>query len=114
MKWGTSESSRPKVAAVAKARTSATQEVFVSFDGQHSKAMASAAIALANQISQVTCSVDKPWTNKNKATKIGLEPLIGVIRLASPFLRPKKQKNWPAKNRKPRQAPTMRSFGRKG
>jgi len=60
VKWGTSESSRPKVAAVAKARASANHEVFVSFDGQHNKAMASAARALANQISQVTCSVDNP------------------------------------------------------
>jgi hypothetical protein len=93
VKWGTKESSNPKLAAVARARKSPVQERLEFLDGQHSKATARAESPQASHIFHDTCPSDKPWMRIKTATNMGLDPMMGVIKLASPFFKARKQKN---------------------
>ena len=91
VKKGTSESSRPKPAAPATASKIPGCEKSAFVLGQPIKVIERVARATAIQIDGVKLLGVRLNVATNIATNTGFEPIIGVIRLASPLFKDRKQ-----------------------
>ena len=105
VKKGTSESSKPKPAAPVKANKIPGDEKSALVLGQPIKAIERVARATAIQIEGVRLFGVRLNVVTNTATKIGFDPIIGVMRLASPLFNERKHSICEKKKRNPSMDP---------
>ena len=105
MKKGTSESSRPKPAAPVTAKSIPGKEKSDFALGHPIRAIERVASPTAIQVVWVRLLGVKFKSATNTATKTGFEPMIGVIRLASPLFKERKQSICDKKKRNPKSIP---------
>ena len=105
MKNGTTESRSPNPAAPATAKSIPGSEESDFALGQLIKAMEKVARPTAIQEEGVRLFGEKLNSATKMATNTGFEPIIGVIKLASPFFRERKQSICDKKKSKPSTTP---------